>query len=298
MTEAEVPEDFDGAGVVLIDHQGRVLLQQRDDDIPPEGVGRWLTPGGHREGTETRRETALREFLEETGVALERLRFWRDVTRDEFPGLAAARLAFFYADDRVREDEIVVNEGLAFRYWSPAEVASLRINPPARAVLDAFLASDAYRGTVLANAEVVTGVAVLVLDNMGRVLLQLRDPDLPIERHPGQWSLPGGLMEPDEAPDATALREFEEETGVLLDDLHLYRVFHRHDHEWLPVQVQHVYLSETWVEESEIDVREGQAFRYFDLPALLDDHGLPVPHHAREILAAFFESPAYRRRFH
>ena len=33
----------------------------------------------------------------------------------------------------------------------------------------------------------------------------------------GAWSIPKGVYEPDEAPDAAARREFEEETGVAID---------------------------------------------------------------------------------
>ena len=51
---------FEGSSVILIDRAGRVLLQQREDDEPPAGYGRWAIPGGHRQGEESHRETALR----------------------------------------------------------------------------------------------------------------------------------------------------------------------------------------------------------------------------------------------
>ena len=35
---------------------------------------------------------------------------------------------------------------------------------------------------------------------------------------PGQWSIPGGKMEPDEEPSKTAKREFYEEMGVDIDN--------------------------------------------------------------------------------
>lgn len=49
--------------------------------------------------------------------------------------------------------------------------------------------------------------------------LTIRRDDLP--HHPGQISLPGGRIDPDEAPDAAALREAHEEIGVVSDRVHL-----------------------------------------------------------------------------
>jgi 8-oxo-dGTP pyrophosphatase MutT (NUDIX family) len=139
------------------------------------------------------------------------------------------------------------------------------------------------------------GVSILELDRWGRVLLQLRDDDLPPERWPSHWSLLGGLLEPGEAPDTGAFREFEEETGHLLETLKLYRVFSRDE---LPAQALdrwHVYYIDADLEESELQVLEGQAFRYFG-PGELD--AIPVPGPARAILDAFFTSPAYKGMFH
>ncbi len=288
-------DEHSGAAVLLIDRRGRALLQQRDDDVPPAGYGRWTIPGGHREGSESARETALREFEEETGIRLQRLRRWGTATSGRYPGQLVPSLPLFFADDEVDEGTIVVNEGLDFRFWTPAESATLPMNPWSRALLLDFFASDLYRGTMLTKSPAANGVAVLALDRWGRVLLQLRDADLPPERHPDTWSLPGGLMEEGESPDATALREFEEETGVLLEELKLYRVFAPGEVALLPVQRQHVYYADPDLDAAVIEVNEGQAFEYFgpgDLAAI------PMPAHARAIMELFFVSPAYKGLFH
>lgn len=52
-------------------------------------------------------------------------------------------------------------------------------------------------------------VAVLALDARGRLLLG-RDADMNL------WGLPGGAIDPDEAPADAALREMWEETGLLV----------------------------------------------------------------------------------
>jgi 8-oxo-dGTP pyrophosphatase MutT (NUDIX family) len=286
----------EGSCVILFDREGRVLLQQRDDDVPPAGYGRWAIPGGRREGGESPRETALREFEEETGVALRRLRFFRTVTREALPGLDPHTLHMFFADDEVAANQVQCFEGLQFRYWHPGEAAALPMNPVTRANLGRFLASDMYRGTLAINAPYKVGVGVIEIDRWGRLLLQLRDADLPPERYPDMWSIPGGILEAGEAPDAGALREFEEETGHLLETLKLYRVYRREPD--LPTSltdVFHIYYVDADIDEDLIEVNEGQAFRYF---APLELGALAIPAHTRRILEEFVVSPAYRGMFH
>lgn len=291
----------EGSGVILLDATGRVLLQQRDDDVPPAGYGRWAIPGGGREGDETPRETALREFEEETAIRLGRIRFFAtyDARRDfEQPAASGPRhLHIFFADDTVDPDRIEVHEGLDFRFWTPEEAANLPMNPAARRMLNDFFASDYYRGHLALNAPFRQGVSVIEIDRWGSVLLQLRDADLPPERFPGVWSLPGGLIEPGESPDAAALREFEEETGHLLEHLKLYRVFRAGEPDAPPIEldVLHVYYFDADLPETLIEVNEGQAFRYFSRAAIAD---LEMPVHIREVLERFFVSPAYKAMFH
>lgn len=291
-----MPEPGEGSGIFLIDPKGRILLQQRDDDVPPAGYGRWAVPGGRREGEESPRDTALREFEEETTVRLQRLRYFRTVTPADEPTLLSPRLHLFFADDDVPRESIEVHEGLDFQYWSPNEIAALPMNPGTRWTVDTFLATDYYRGHALLQAPFKVGVGVIEIDRWGRILLQLRDADLPPERYPDMWSLPGGLLEPGEAPDAGALREFEEETGHLLESLKFYRVYRRDPD--LPTSltdVFHIYYIDADLDEAELEVNEGQAFRYF-APAELA--ALAIPEHTRRILSDFLVSPAYKAMFH
>jgi len=286
----------EGSCVFLIAADGSILLQQRSDDVPPAGIGRWTAPGGGREGAEDPRETALREFHEETGVTLTRLRFFETVTPAEVPELLPSRLHLFLADDEVPRDRIQVYEGLDFQYHHPRTFDALKMNQGTRNLLSRFLASDSYRGTVAMLQPRKDGVGILALDRWGRVLLQLRDADLPPERYPDQWSIPGGLLEPAEAPDAAAIREFEEETGVLLEDLKFFRLF-RKDTDF-PTSITdsyHIYFTDPDLDESEIQVNEGQAFRHFAPGELA---GLDMPVHARAVLEEFFSSAHHRRLFH
>lgn len=291
-----VTDGPEGSAVLLVARDGRVLLQQRDDHHPPAGYGRWAIPGGRREGGESPRETALREFEEETGIRLERLRSFGTVEPGENPSQPHWTIHLFFADDEVPEEEVRCYEGLAFRYWTPEEARVLPMNPGGRQMLEAFLESDKYRGLRRLKARERAGVGVIELDRWGRVLLQLRDADLPPERWPDTWSLPGGMIEPGEPADAAALREFEEETGALLEELKLFRVYRAGKE--LPGLIgydEHVYYVDADLDEALLEVNEGQAFRYF-APDELD--GLAMPGHARAILGEFFASPAYRAMFH
>lgn len=57
-----------------------------------------------------------------------------------------------------------------------------------------------------------TTVGVVLLDDAGQVLMQLRD-DIPKIADPGCWVVPGGEIDPGEAPEDGVRRELLEETG-------------------------------------------------------------------------------------
>ena len=286
----------EGSCVMLVAADGSILLQQRDDDVPPAGVGRWTPPGGGREPGEDPRQTALREFEEETGVRLQRLRFFQTVSPADVPELLPRILHIFFADDPVPRDRIQVFEGLDFQYHHPRTFAELKMNPGTRALLARFLATDYYRVTVSLLQPYKAGVGIISLDRWGRALLQLRDADLPPDRYPNAWSIPGGVLEPGEPPDAGALREFEEETGALLQDLKLFRLFRKDpDFPTSITDVYHVYYADPDLDEAKIEVNEGQAFKYWGPNELA---GLHMPVHARTILEQFFQSAHYKRLFH
>ncbi len=61
------------------------------------------------------------------------------------------------------------------------------------------------------------GVSALVRDDGGRLLLERRSDS-------GQWSLPGGAIDPGEAPAQALVREVHEETGLVVRPVRLVGV--------------------------------------------------------------------------
>ena len=67
----------------------------------------------------------------------------------------------------------------------------------------------ALRAKIGSELVLLPGVAAIVRDEQGRILLQRRSDDL-------QWCLPAGAIEPGEEPARALVREVWEETGLLV----------------------------------------------------------------------------------
>ncbi len=77
-----------------------------------------------------------------------------------------------------------------------------------------------YASTVMRAVQgepvVLVAAGVVVMNTAGEILL--------VQRHDGEWDLPGGHMEVGESLKKTATRELFEETGLTVDTLELLGV--------------------------------------------------------------------------
>ncbi|WP_298757976.1 NUDIX domain-containing protein [uncultured Nocardioides sp.] len=133
---------------------------------------------------------------------------------------------------------------------------------------------------------------VVLVDPHGRLLLQERDEHPVID--PEKWGMCGGHLEPGEDPLTGAVRELEEETGVLLapGDLTLVEVatvFHAayDSHDELSFYAAAVDLT-----DDDVVCGEGRQIVFVEAERVLD---LDLTGSARQVLPGFLSGPVYSR---
>lgn len=133
-------------GIVLVDRQGHVLLQERDEHpvIDPE---RWGFVGGHVDEGEEIEAAAYRELREETGVGLgaDTLAFWGDAEVYHPAYASLDRMWLYAAATELSDADIVCGEGRQIVFVDPAKALELDLTGSAAKLLPRFLESDLYR---------------------------------------------------------------------------------------------------------------------------------------------------------
>jgi 8-oxo-dGTP pyrophosphatase MutT (NUDIX family) len=136
-----VPAQREFAAAILVDTQGRLLLQLRDN-VPGIAYPGWVGLfGGHREAGETYLECVRREVHEETGLLLPPERFMRLASHSRTEPDGTRVVGDLFIVHGIAVDDLSITEG-SLLIAAPGELAALmpRLAPSARAAVQAFSA--------------------------------------------------------------------------------------------------------------------------------------------------------------
>ena len=129
---------------ILADEDGRVLLQLRGDKKT------WAIPGGAMELEETSLQAAVREFYEETGIAVEAKRLLNVYTNfdESYPNGDKVQTVVFLYELQALENVDISNfhneETLRLGFFSKEEIAELEnVSDKHRLMLDEYF-SDSF----------------------------------------------------------------------------------------------------------------------------------------------------------
>ena len=176
------------AAVALVDPQGRLLLQERDEHAPVDPE-KWSLVGGGIEQGESDVEAALRELEEETGLSgvgldpLGVLTFYCDGCRETH------EFALFTAFTDLTDADVECHEGRQIVFVDPTTIDTLDWNRALAVALPQVVGNPSYAERFGVRERHEFG-CVLLVDAEGGVLLQERDErrsDRPGPLGPRRW---------------------------------------------------------------------------------------------------------------
>ena len=242
------------AAGVLVERDGALLLLQRSP-ADEAFAGTWNLPAGFGRPEEDPRHTAAREAAEEAGLQVRTGRLAGAYFHDDDPR-GAGLLLVYEADLAAGQVRVDGAEAVAAGFFRPGALPALlcggghdqairawserrldrwqpglppRHCPHCTQPLEERPAFGRQRLACRACGyvhfrEAKVGISVLI-QREGRLLLVRRG----IDPGRGLWSLPSGFLDWDEAPEAGAVRECAEETGLQISHLALLGVQHYTD---------------------------------------------------------------------
>ena len=275
----ELPRRTVAVGLI-VDGDGRLLLQLRDDKLGIPAAGLWGLFGGHVEPGESPSEAFLREMNEE--LTWRPHQFEQYDTREVDSDGWHATSHVFAAHLDVPFDALVQREGQGMALFDAAALPD-RTTPGIAPLIREFAGSRTYDRVRRSWAAMST--AGLLVDREGRFLLQHRD-DRPDIANPGLWGTFGGEIEPNETPHDGFLRELREELGWAPASFELYRAYPYAD----GAQLIYFFAALVDVPIDHLVLGEGQGMAFF-APDALPETIVPD---LRPVIERFAGAAAYR----
>lgn len=122
----------------------------------------------------------------------------------------------------------------------------------------------ALRKLIGTRPVIICGASVIILDNIGRILLQHRvDNDM--------WGLPGGAMEIGESFEETAICEAYEEVGLICKNLKFFntysgsKFYYKYPNGDELYNATVTYICKDFLGQIVVDKTEGKDARFFDI---------------------------------
>ena len=75
------------------------------------------------------------------------------------------------------------------------------------------------------NIRSKIGNSLILIPSVGAIILNEKNELLLQEKHDNSWSLPAGMIEPNETPKEAIIREVKEETGFIVNPITVLGVF-------------------------------------------------------------------------
>lgn len=276
----DIPRRIVAVGLI-VDSEGRLLLQHRDDKPGIPAAGLWGLFGGHVERGESPAEAFLREMDEELTWRPRQLEHYstREVDSDGWHATSHV----FAAHLDVPFESLTQREGQGMALFDPAALPDDNLTPGIAPLIREFAGSRTYDR--VRRSWAARSTAGLLIDREGRFLLQHRD-DRPDIANPGRWGTFGGEIEPYETPHDGFLRELREELGWAPASFELYRAYPYAD----GAQLIYFFAALVDVPLDRLVLGEGQGMAFF-APDELPEQIVPD---LRPVVERFAATEAYR----
>jgi 8-oxo-dGTP diphosphatase len=135
---------YEIAAVLLVDRDGALLMQHRDEHAPVS-PNQWGLPGGRIEAGESPDEAARREVLEETGLKVTDIEhFWTGPRPYEEGFPHQVTMHAFCASTDAKQEDVVLGEGLAMVFIPREQTLDRDLAISAALLVPMFLESEHY----------------------------------------------------------------------------------------------------------------------------------------------------------